>query len=93
MRKVLLLAVFSLVSVALPARAQFCPGAAPWVFDDVPVADPFCGYITWAAQHGITLGCAVIDANHRLYCPSDSVRRDQMAAFVNRLGNVLVEAV
>lgn len=86
MRKSLLLAVFAVVvTMASPARAQFCPGAAPWVFDDVPVGDLFCGYITWAAQNGITLGCAVIDANHRLYCPADAVRRDQMAAFANRL--------
>ena len=93
MRKVLLLLAFPLFSIAPSVHAQFCPGAAPWVFDDVPVGDLFCGYITWAAQNGITLGCAIIDANHRLYCPNDAVTRSQMAAFVNRLGNVRVEAV
>jgi hypothetical protein len=38
-----------------PAHAQFCPGAAPWVFDDVPAGDLFCGYITWAAERGMAL--------------------------------------
>jgi len=91
MRKSLLLSAFAvLLTLATPARAQFCPGAAPWVFDDVPVGDPFCGYITWMAQNGITGGCQAIDANHRLYCPNDSVSRSQMAAFMSRLGTVAV---
>ena len=56
MRRPLLFVLVALtLAIANPARAQFCPGAAPWVFDDVPAADPFCGYITWAAQNGITL--------------------------------------
>ena len=94
MRRLLLLVTVAMLAIlSTSARAQFCPGAAPWVFDDVPAGDLFCGYITWAAQNGITLGCAVIDANHRLYCPGDPVRRDQMAALLNRLGNVRVEAV
>ncbi|MFO1311188.1 MAG: tail fiber domain-containing protein [Burkholderiales bacterium] len=76
-----------------PARAQFCPGVSPWVFDDVAASDPFCGYITWMAENGITLGCQTIDANHRLYCPNANVSRAAMAAFMNRLGNVRVEAV
>ncbi|MFO1311183.1 MAG: hypothetical protein U1F41_03865 [Burkholderiales bacterium] len=93
MRKPLLLAAFLLICVASPARAQFCPGVSPWVFDDVLASDPFCGFITWMADNGITLGCVTIDANHRLYCPNDNVTRKQMAAFMNRLGNVRVEAV
>ena len=94
MRRSLLLALLVVLStLCAPAGAQFCPGASPWVFDDVPANDLFCGYITWAAQNGITLGCAVIDANHRLYCPNAAVTRSQMAAFVNRLGNVRVESV
>ncbi|MFO1313638.1 MAG: tail fiber domain-containing protein [Burkholderiales bacterium] len=94
MRKVLLLTVVAIfASVTQPARAQFCPGVSPWVFDDVLASDPFCGYITWMAQNGISLGCQVIDANHRLYCPTGTVTRAAMAAFMNRLGNVRVEAV
>jgi hypothetical protein len=74
---------------ACTAGAQFCPGVTPWVFDDVPIGDPFCGSITWMAQKGVTLGCGVIDGTHRLYCPDDFVRRDQMAAFMSRLETAL----
>ena len=93
MRKPLLLAIFLFVCVASPARAQFCPGVSPWVFDDVAASDPFCSYITWMAENGITLGCVTIDANHRLYCPNAAVTRAAMAAFMNRLGDARVEAV
>lgn len=79
----------SLVGVAPESRAQFCPGVSPWVFDDVPASDPFCGFITKMAQQNVSLGCAVIDANHRLYCPNDNVSRKQMAAFMSRLGDAL----
>src|SRR5512147_2778238 len=94
MRKALLFAAVAIVvTLSTPARAQFCPGVSPWVFDDVAASDPFCGYITWMAQNGICLGCQVIDANHRLYCPNATVTRAAMAAFMNRLGNVRVEVV
>ena len=90
MRKSLLIAVFVVLGgLAVPAQAQFCPGVSPWVFDDVPAADPFCGYITEMAARGVTLGCTIIDANHRLYCPSANVTRTQMAAFMSRLGGSL----
>ncbi|MFO1311878.1 MAG: hypothetical protein U1F41_07380 [Burkholderiales bacterium] len=62
---------------------------SPWVFDDVLASDPFCGFITDMAVRGVTLGCAVIDANHRLYCPDAGVNRNQMAAFMSRLGTSL----
>ena len=84
----LLLAV-ACVLIPSPARAQFCPGVSPWVFDDVQASDPFCGFITWMAQEQITGGCSVVDANHRRYCPADFVNRTQMAAFMFRLGNAL----
>ena len=82
MRKSLSLAALAMVVFVGPARAQFCPGASGWVFDDVSASDMFCSYITWAAQNGVTQGCLVIDANHRLFCPNDSVARSQVAAFV-----------
>ena len=94
MRKLLLfVSVAAFTAFSNPARAQFCPGVSPWVFDDVLASDPFCGFITWMAENGITLGCQVIDANHRLYCPTANTSRSQMAAFMNRLGNIRVEAV
>jgi hypothetical protein len=94
MRKLLLfVSVAAIAAFANPARAQFCPGVSPWVFDDVLASDPFCGFVTWMAENGITLGCQVIDANHRLYCPAQSVSRLQIAAFMKHLGDVRVEAV
>lgn len=80
---------FAILLWSSTAGAQFCPGVPPWTFNDVPASDPFCSTITWLAQTGVTLGCQVIDANNRLYCPADGVRRDQMAAFMSRLGNAL----
>jgi hypothetical protein len=70
MRKSLLLSTFAALMLASPAHAQFCPGVSPWVFDDVLASDPFCGFVTWMAENGITLGCQTIDANHRLCCPA-----------------------
>ena len=89
MRKLLLVGwlVLGSMGAADHARAQFCPGVSPWVFDDVLASDPFCGFITKIAEQGVTLGCAVIDANHRLYCPNAFVPRNQMAAFMARLGD------
>ena len=86
MRRFMLLGSFVVIAmVSNSARAQSCPGVSPWVFDDVAAADPFCGFITWMAQNGVSLGCQIIDANHRLYCPNTAVPRSQMAAFMNRL--------
>ena len=85
----MLVVVVGCLGATTNARAQFCPGVSPWVFDDVLASDPFCGFITKMAQQNVTLGCIVIDANHRLYCPNDSVTRKQMAAFMARLGDAL----
>lgn len=90
MAKLIKGALLALVFVAGEALAQFCPGLSPWVFDDVPSTHPFCTDITWMAQRGVTLGCLAIDPNHRLYCPSNNVRRDEMAAFMRRLGDALL---
>ena len=92
-RSFLLVAFAALAAIAQPAHAQFCPGVSPWVFEDVQASDPFCGFITWMAENGITLGCEVVDADHRLYCPAASVSRAAMAAFMKRLGDIRVEAV
>ena len=73
--------------IAGEAFAQFCPGASPWVFDDVASSHPFCPAISWVAHRGITLGCSVIDADHRLFCPNLNVTRGEMAAFMFRLGD------
>ena len=65
-RKLMSIALFLLLGCVGAAKAQSCPGAAGWVFDDVPASDPFCPQITWLAQRGISLGCGVIDGAHRL---------------------------
>ena len=68
-----------LAATALPVSAQTC---AP--FTDVPASDPFCANIQWIFNRGVTLGCAT-----NQYCPANFVRRDQMAAFMNRLGDIV----
>ncbi|MDH5287987.1 MAG: hypothetical protein OEX23_15300, partial [Betaproteobacteria bacterium] len=82
-------ASYGLVPAQAQAQAQQCPGINGWVFDDVPASDPFCGYITWMAENGVTLGCQIIDGSHRLYCPGSNVNRSQMAAFMARLSEAL----
>ena len=60
--------------------------AAPCAgFADVDSTDPFCGYVTWMKNRGITLGCPSPPGTSR-YCPGDPVTRLQMAAFMYRLG-------
>lgn len=53
-------------------------------FSDVPDTNTFHDDINAIADVGVTLGCNP-PANDQ-YCPSDFVTREQMAAFMNRLG-------
>lgn len=50
-------------------------------FNDVPPANPFYKFVDRLAVLNITMGCSTMPP---LYCPSDPVLRDQMAAFVIR---------
>ena len=50
-------------------------------FSDVPTSNAFHDDIDAIADAGVTTGCAL-----GLYCPKDFVTREQMAAFLNRLG-------
>jgi hypothetical protein len=59
-------------------------GLACEAFTDVDAASPFCPSVLWMKQRGITVGCGATT-----YCPVNSTTRDQMAAFMNRLGAVL----
>ena len=69
---------------AMQAHAQ-CAG-----FSDVsPFNNPFCTNVQWMKNRAITLGCG----NGTTYCPTDPVSRLQMAAFMNRVGNVLTPRV
>lgn len=61
------------------ASAAPCAG-----FIDVEDTDWFCPHVAWLKANNVTLGCTPTQ-----YCPYDLVTRLQMAAFMNRLGNVL----
>ncbi len=50
-------------------------------FSDVPNSNPFHADIDALADSGVTSGCG-----NGKYCPKDGVTREQMAAFLNRLG-------
>ena len=73
------LAAASLMSVSSLAGAAPCAG-----FADVDSASAFCPNVEWLKNRAITLGCSPA-----AYCPADPVSRLAMAAFMNRLGNVL----
>jgi hypothetical protein len=53
-------------------------------FNDVPNDNIFHEDISAIAEAGVTIGCNPPDND--LYCPEDYVTRQQMAAFMNRLG-------
>ncbi len=57
------------------------PPPAVQRFDDVQPNNIYYGFIEEMAVRGITLGCS---ANPPLYCPTQSVTRAQMAAFLVR---------
>lgn len=82
MRITKLLRNFVLVAglVASPsALAQFCVG-----FTDVSSSHGNCGDIEWIKNRGITTGCG-----GTLFCPTATVTRETMAAFLARAGKVL----
>jgi hypothetical protein len=73
--------VLTVLALAL-ALAAFPLGAlASHDFADVPDSNPFHADISALAASGVTTGCG--GGN---YCPSAFVTREQMAAFMNRLG-------
>ena len=70
-----------IAAIAALAIALILPAGvlANHVFGDVPTSSTFHTNVANIYRAGITTGCGV-----GLYCPSESVRRDQMAAFLNR---------
>lgn len=66
----------------LRAKGEFNP-PTPLTqrFNDVPPTNPFYNFVDRLAVLQITLGCSDIPP---LYCPSDPVLREQMAAFIIR---------
>jgi hypothetical protein len=61
------------------AHAQTCTP-----FTDVAASSAFCSNIQWLYNRGVTTGCTATT-----FCPAQFVRRDQIAAFLNRLANNL----
>jgi hypothetical protein len=84
---------FRILLVAFVAFAALVPVAAyaSHTFTDVPDTNVFHGDISWLADAGVTLGCNPPDNDQ--FCPSDTVTREQMAAFLRRLAeNQVVDA-
>ena len=79
-----LLASAGLALVAPAALALPCAG-----FTDVDSTSAFCPNVEWIKNRGVTTGCT----SSTLYCPTDSVSRLAMAAFMNRLGTALTPAM
>lgn len=73
----------ALAAVAPRLAAQDCAG-----FTDLPAADAFCPNVTWLKNRAITLGCTATT-----YCPIEAVSRLSMAAFMNRLGDIVSPGV
>jgi hypothetical protein len=53
-------------------------------FADVPTSNPFYGWIERLFEQGVTTGCGTNSGGQLIYCPGDSVPRQQMAAFLIR---------
>ena len=71
------MAAFIVRAVEGEPDPSYCTGDPP--FNDVPVTSSFCKYIKRLSELGITQGCGP-----NLYCPSSSVPREQMDAFIVR---------
>lgn len=78
------LLALALLAASPHANAQ-CAG-----FTDVSGTSiqPTCANVTWLKNRAVTLGCTATT-----YCPNEGVGRLQMAAFMNRVGNVLTPKV
>jgi hypothetical protein len=72
------MAVFVLVAAEEATFSPVACGGTP-MFNDVPVASPFCRWVEELARRGVVSGCG--GGN---YCPADAVSREQMAVFVLR---------
>lgn len=70
------------------ANPGSCPtSACTGYFGDVPASNPFCSYIEAVFNANVVSGC---QTSPPMYCPTDNVRRQQMAKFlVNAFGFTL----
>lgn len=60
------------------------PAPSQPTFIDVPPSHIFYAFIEELARRGITLGCGNDPQGNRLFCPTATVTREQMAAFIIR---------
>lgn len=82
MRRLLRRRSMTLATLAIGMAIAFPFGVlASHQFSDVSDANPFHDDIEALADSGVTLGCGGGE-----YCPTEYVTREQMAAFLNRLG-------
>jgi hypothetical protein len=72
----------SIVALTLTLAVPATVWAAD-TFTDVPASNVFHDDIAWLADAGVTKGCNPPDNTQ--FCPSDTVTREQMAAFLRRL--------
>lgn len=79
-----LLAVAAFVLLAVPAAAI----AGTIRFSDVPPTDWAYNEIDWLAVNGVTKGCG----DGTTFCPDDPVTRREMAVFLHRLSDGVVDA-
>lgn len=64
------------------AKGEFnSPAPRTQRFGDVPPSNQFYNFVDRLATLQITLGCT---PNHSMYCPSDPINRQEMAAFILR---------
>jgi uncharacterized repeat protein (TIGR01451 family) len=75
------MAAFIIRALHEPGYIPPTPGSQR--FNDVPPSNPFYAHIEEMAVRNITLGCSAT-----MYCPSDTVTRAQMAAFLVRAFNL-----
>jgi len=65
------------MAVFLETSLGNAPNVCAGQFTDVPIGNPFCGFVERMAADGITTGCG--GGN---FCPNDPVTRGQMAVFI-----------
>jgi subtilisin family serine protease len=61
---------------------QLFPGTP--TFADVPASNTFFGYVERLYEQGITQGCGTNGSGQPIFCPTEFVPRQQMAAFLIR---------
>lgn len=70
-----LIRALGITNPALPAQPTFA---------DVPPENIFYPFIEELARRGITLGCGTDGQGNRIFCPTETVTREQTSAFIIR---------